>query len=177
MFEVEESDSALRDFAKVYTINGVEGYDALTFLQYAHHNMTSVLRNNRGTKVKLIFKCNMEKLDNDEEPIIRPADFYSEIEVNLDGTDEAKLYYTMIERVLENMAVLQSSGSAWRLHSIIRLELHTVSYKPLRGETLIELPKELFHKKAIINIQNEDNKCFLWCVLRYLYPHNKIHKY
>ena len=41
----------------------------------------------------------MEKLDNDEEPIIRPADFYSEIEVNLDGTDEAKLYYTMIERV------------------------------------------------------------------------------
>ena len=28
-------------------------------------------------------------------------------------------------------------------------------------------------KKAIINIQNKDNKCFLWHVLRYLYPDNK----
>ena len=28
-------------------------------------------------------------------------------------------------------------------------------------------------KKAIINMQNKDNKCFLWCVLRYLYPDNK----
>ena len=48
----------------------------------------------------------------------------------------------------------------------IVLEVHTVSYKPLRGETYIPLPKELADKKAIINVQNKDNKCFLWCVLR-----------
>ena len=32
------------------------------------------------------------------------------------------------------------------------------------------LPKELANKKAIINMQNKDNKCFLWCVLRALNP-------
>ena len=32
LFEVRESNSALRNFAIVYTINGIEGYDARSFL-------------------------------------------------------------------------------------------------------------------------------------------------
>ena len=60
LFEVRESKSTLREFAKVYTINGIEEYDARSFLQNARENITNVLRNNRKTKVKLIFKCNME---------------------------------------------------------------------------------------------------------------------
>ena len=46
-FEVIESNSALRNFARVYTIDGIEGYDAQSFLDGARENMTSVLRNNR----------------------------------------------------------------------------------------------------------------------------------
>ena len=42
-FEVRESNSALRKFARVYTINGIEGYDARSFLQDASQNITSVL--------------------------------------------------------------------------------------------------------------------------------------
>ena len=49
LFEVRESNSALRKFAKVYIINGIEGYDARSFLQDVRQNITSVLRNNRGT--------------------------------------------------------------------------------------------------------------------------------
>ena len=48
-----------------------------------------------------------------------------------------------------------------------------MNYKPLRGETWILLPKELANKKAIIDMQNKDNKCFLWCVLRALNPRKK----
>ena len=33
LFEVRESNSALSNFGKVYTINGIEGYDARSFLQ------------------------------------------------------------------------------------------------------------------------------------------------
>ena len=39
-------------------------------------------------------------------------------------------------------------GSDVRFHSNILLELHTVSYKPLRRETYIPLPKELADKKG-----------------------------
>ena len=82
----------------------------------------------------------------------------------------------MTERILENMTACQKEGSPWRLHSIIQLELHTVTYNPLRGETWIPLPKELADKKAIVNIKNKDNKCFLWCVLRALNPKAIIQK-
>ena len=47
-----------------------------------------------------------------------------------------------------------------------------MSYNPLRGETWIPLPEELANKIAIINMQNKDNKCFLWSVLRALNPTN-----
>ena len=61
IFEVKESNSALRNFAKIYTIDGKLGYDPQSFLYGARENIR-VLRNNRNTKVKLILKCYMEFL-------------------------------------------------------------------------------------------------------------------
>ena len=108
--------------------------------------------------------------------VIKRARFHSCIEVNVEGTDEEDLYDTMVRIILENIAKFMAMGSDVRFHSIILLELHTVSYKPLKGETYIPLPKALANKKAIINIQNKDNKCFLWCVLRALNPKRIIRK-
>ena len=88
LFEVSERNSALRNFAKVYTIDGKLGFDPQSFLDGAKQNITSVLRNNRKAKVKLIFKCYMQRLKTNE---IKPANFHSDIEVNLDGTDEKEL--------------------------------------------------------------------------------------
>ena len=66
----------------------------------------------------------------------------------------------MAERILEKIANFLAMGSEWRFQSVIKLELHTVSYKPLRGEIWIPLPKELAVKTAIINMKNKDNKFF-----------------
>ena len=166
-FEVKETDSALRNFAKVYTIDGKLGFDPQSFLDGAKQNITNVLRDNRRTKVKLIFKCYMHFITKNE---IKPANFHSDIEVNLDGTDEKDLYDMMVERILEKIATYLVTDSDVRFYKVIKLELHTVSYNPLKGKTWIPLPKELANKKAIINMKNTDNKCFLWCVLRALNP-------
>ena len=167
IFEVKESNSALRNFAKVYTIDGKLGYDAKSFLDGAGENMTKVLRDNRNTKRKLILKCYMEFLTTNE---IKLADFPSNIEVNLDGTDEKDFYDMMVERILEKIATFLATKSDVGFHSVIKFELHTVSYKPLKGKTWIPLPKEVADTKGIIDMQNKDNKCFLWCVLRALNP-------
>jgi len=50
------------------------------------------------------------------------------------------------------------------------LAINTVDYKPLKGSSYIPLPKYLADKKAIINLKNEDNQCFKWCVARALNP-------
>ena len=100
-------------------------------------------------------------------------DFHSDIGVNLDGTDENDLYVTMEETILEKIATYLSKKSKTRLHSIRNLELHTVTYNPLKAGTWFPLPKELADKKAIINVKNKDDKFFLWCVFRALYPKDK----
>ena len=63
-------------------------------------------------------------------------------------------------------------GTDVRFYCIINFKLYTGGYIPLRGKTWVPLPKKLADKKAIINMKNEDNKCFLWCVLRLLNPSN-----
>ena len=122
--EIGESDSALRGFTRVYTINDIEEYDARRFLQDARQNVTSVLRNNQRTKVKKFLKCNTERQTN-PGTVIQPSAFRFNIEINLDGTDEKELYDTMVEGMIEKMATFQSRGSGWRLSNIIQLELHT----------------------------------------------------
>ena len=43
--------------------------------------------------------------------------------------------------------------------------MNVTRYQPLRGGTYLPLPANLAKKKAIINVQNRDNKC-LKCALR-----------
>ena len=46
---------------------------------------------------------------------------------------------------------------------------------PLSRNTYIEFPNKLKNAmKGLINIKNNDNKCFLWCHIRHLNP-LKIH--
>ena len=173
IFELKESDSALRNFANVYTIDGKDGFDPKSFMDGARENITGLLRNKRNIKVKLILKCYMI---SERDNLIRDFPFHSEIEINVEGTNENEIYTTMIDTILERIANLingsSGGGSGWIFYKIINLELHTVSYRPLRGNTWIPLPKELADKKAIINMKNKDNKCFLHCVGRALNPTN-----
>ena len=44
-----------------------------------------------------------------------------------------------------------------------------VHYDPLRASSYIQLPKSIIGKKACLNIQNNDSKCFLWSILASLH--------
>ena len=62
-----------------------------------------------------------------------------------------------------------SHGSEWIVEEIVSQFLNLSSYLPLSGSTYIKLSKELSHPvKGLINIQNDDIKCFLWCHDRHL---------
>ena len=52
------------------------------------------------------------------------------------------------------IATYQREGSGWMLSEILHLDLNV----------------ELKNKKAIVNIKNYDNKCFMWSVLAALNP-------
>ena len=68
---------------------------------------------------------------------------------------------------------LTEQDSGWHFKEIIGLEIYTTEYKSMKGESYIPLPDFFMRKKAIINMENKDDKCFLWSVLRYLHPVRK----
>ncbi|XP_054713577.1 uncharacterized protein LOC129223038 [Uloborus diversus] len=67
----------------------------------------------------------------------------------------------------------QARGSGWVLSKINNLELRINKYNPLRGSSYIELPDKIKNKKAIINVKNEDNICFMWSILSAIHPVDK----
>ena len=99
--------------------------------------------------------------------------FNSETYINLESTDVKVILSQMIKEILEKISVFQMSGSDWHFEEVSSLEIHIVDYKPIKGSSYILLPDFIMKKKSIINIQNKDNKCFLWSILRYLHPIQK----
>ena len=56
-----------------------------------------------------------------------------------------------------------NEGSGWVVEPIEAEYVNIFIYSPLSGNRHTELPNKLKHsKKALINIENNGNKCFLW---------------
>ena len=72
--------------------------------------------------------------------------------------------------MLENLAKYQKLGSGWRLHSIEMLEIFITKFTPLNGKSYAPFPKKIISKKAVINMENNDNECFKWAVTHALHP-------
>ena len=62
------------------------------------------------------------------------------------------------------------NGSGWRFIGLDRVVATVYNYNPAGGRSYIPTPPVLASKKAIVNVQNTDNKCFMWSILTALYP-------
>ena len=68
-----------------------------------------------------------------------------------------------------------NEGSGWIVELIQSQCIKISTDRPLSGSSYVQLPVELrSSKKGLINIKNNDQKCFLWCHVRHINP-VKIH--
>ena len=74
------------------------------------------------------------------------------------------------QKITQSLVLFQKEGSGWVLDEILHLDLSIAQYTPVKGSSYIPLPSKLKAKKAIINIKNSDNKCFMWSVLAGIHP-------
>ena len=178
---IKHEKSALSNFAEKYVIDGKPGLTPLQYFAKIVTQLKDFLRNHRNIKVRMILVCEMEQqiiekvkgkskinLSEDE------GYFQSETYINLEKTDVKVILSRMLREIMIKLADYQMNGSGWYFKEVIRLEIHTVDYKPMKGKSHIPLPNFLMRKKAIINMENKDDKCFLWSVLRYLHPEKNI---
>ena len=96
------------------------------------------------------------------------AYFNSGTHINLESTNVEKLIDKCVKKIVEDLEVFQKNGSGWYFKEVVQLEIHTVVNGSMKGSSYIPLPDWISNKKAIVNVENKDEKCFLWCILRYL---------
>ena len=78
------------------------------------------------------------------------------------------------EQMINKIGIWPSEGSGWVIESVDKHYLNIIKYKPMKGSSYIQLPKELRNsKKGLVNLKNKDNKCFRWCDIWHLNPQEK----
>lgn len=81
------------------------------------------------------------------------------------SSDFNQLLDKMFNKILEEESEFITKGSGWSLVSIDGLQLRINIVNPLKGGTYLDLPKYIKDKKAVINVKNNDNKCFKYSLL------------
>ena len=61
-------------------------------------------------------------------------------------------------------------GSGFVLDNVVDFTVIITQYRPLAGSTFIPTPRRIAGKRAVIIVQNGDQRCFQWAILSCLYP-------
>ena len=72
-------------------------------------------------------------------------------------------------------------GSGYVIERLLQFVLVVTEYRPLCGSSYIPTPKRLQNKRCIVNVQNSDQKCFIYSILSCLHEapthRNRVRNY
>ena len=138
-------------------------------------SVKTYLLNKRVTLLKGI-KCNetlevkFEKLDSEGKMIGKSFSFTSRPQVIMNEYDIESALQSMRSDIELRIDRFTMEGSGWAVIGLLNHDLHVNSHDPLAARSYIPLPDDIHNKKATINITNEDDECFIYCLGRALDP-------
>ena len=125
---------------------------------------SNLLNKRKGFKYQMMLKVMLKKYKPDGEIEFRPVYFNSITKTVINHKFSLKNAFKEILYRIDNWI---NEGSRWIVELIESHYINTSIYGPLSGSFCIKLPAELKSpKKGLINIKNNDQKCFLWCHVR-----------
>ena len=160
--------AALKGILKKFVFNAGNERDPMVLLGNRKDNVVDRLRKEleKGSvKWFLSVQVCFKREDKTAEPVFRG---HCQIALKPDEIESG--FQNSVPKIYKSFTEYQREGSNWTLDHVINLTLNVAKYKPLRGSTYIPLPSQLRNKKAIINVQNKDLKCFLWSILAAIHP-------
>lgn len=171
-------DNRIQTFSIVnYGYKDIQEFFTEAFTHF-ESRIHEVIQEQYIVKVGANFMCEFEKklITGDGEEIITKLEWYFQTEVAVIDfeTDYSEFYQVFIvDYVLDRIEDMYLKGSGFTLGEIVELEIQISSFERIRGATFIDLPQFVKDKKAVINVQNGDNKCFQYAILSALYPAGK----
>lgn len=128
------------------------------------------LKKHNNIKANIVFSGEFQKISGDNDEItdikyITTANKTFGLTTNL-----SKRLIDFKNIILNELSEFQDKESGWTLIKILSVKVNINKYEPFSGSSYIELPKTIQHKKACINIKNNDSACFAWSLVSALYP-------
>lgn len=168
-------DEAINVNPKVYNFPALDKtqFDPLKFLLSNYDKTLKILRTvllkRQNVKWYLTLQARFKKEKKDKMELVEPY-FHGRCHIALKVEDLVQSLRDSNKKIMTSFLEYQRQGSNWTLDKIIGLTLNIAKHKPLRESSFIPLPIRLRVKKAIVNVQNTDQKCFQWAILSALYP-------
>ena len=168
--------SAINDAAEIRSLHptGIDRFDLVKFLSSVKSSIEKYLfAKVQHHSIKWYLVSQVELTRENQNGEIQTAEPYFR---SLTYTFLTKEDFEMhdlnhaLQKIVIGLEKYIHESSGWVLKTVKNLDIHTVSYKPLRGSCHIELPKTLEKSHTILNIRNDDNKCFTWAILSALHP-------
>ena len=160
---ITDEQSAFKNYTNSFSISNIKVrcIKALQYLKYQDFKLKEYLTKHKGMKILLeTFNAFKSKKTNEEVRHSVKSRRY-EITNEEEITNVLNQMASDIELQMDRMEL---SESGLVITQIDKLKFNFDKFNPTRGGKFIPLPKWVSDKKACINIQNEDNKCFKYSV-------------
>ena len=159
-----------------YKVEIIEKKDPIKKLETSKSStrdlFSDLLNETKGFKYQITLKFMLKKYKPNGKIEFRPVHFNSTTITVINHTFSLENAFQEIFYRIDNGI---NEGSGWFVELIESHYIKVLNYRPLSGSSYIKLPVELrSSKKGLINIKNNDQKCFLWCHVRHINP-VKIH--
>ena len=127
-----------------------------------------LLNETKGFKYQITVKVLLKKYKPNGEIEFTPVYFNSLTKTIINHRN--KLHQSFQE-ILYRIDAWINRGSGWMIELIESQYINISTYRPLIRTSYIDLPIDLKHrKKGLINIKNNDQKCFLLCHVKHINP-------
>ena len=128
------------------------------------HNIKELLSKNYFPRYKyqLSYLAKFSKIVNGEEEVLKRW-IKSDL---MNNNIQPDTHNTLMQKLDDEQ--LEGSGFVFQEIEEVILEIYKVN--DIQASSYIELPGKYKDNKSIINIKNNDQYCFLWCILAYLFP-------
>ena len=127
-----------------------------------------LLNGTKGFKYQITVKGLLKKYKPNGEIEFAPVYFNSSTKTIINNKFKLE---DVFQEILYRIDAWINNASGWIIESIESQYINISTHRPLVGSSYIDLPIELKHpKKGLINIKNNDQKCFLWCHVRDINP-------
>ena len=144
---------------------GLSLYDPLSLLKKIKPLVIKKFKKYPSTKQQITLVCLMKKTNPATgEETTDNAHFHSYYEEIFDGSNFDEIYEKITQKVILSCEEFLRNSSLWKFYKGLKLILNINEIKRLLASSYIPLPDFLKNKNAIINPQNGDQKCLLWCV-------------